>query len=128
MPFRERLKFSKRALRAALGKDFELRSSSRLDCIDDEDTADEMREECKHLGRALLILIESKRVAAIADSNNYGADIADEYDAIVKAGVAAPKVASFNAFKSETNKLRKLLVGTDDAISDRKYSSQLARR
>jgi hypothetical protein len=98
-----------------------------IDCIDDEDTQDEMRTDCDGSGTELLILLEKRRTTICTDgTNNLGLDVEAIYTAHIKGAFAHATVASFNEFKSAASRLRKELVGTGYEVPDGKFALHLA--
>jgi hypothetical protein len=98
-----------------------------LDCIDDEDTIDDLRDEANGNGAELLINLKARRDRIRTHgSNNFGLDIEAKYLAHIAAGYADATVAHFNKFKSEATRIRKQLVDTDYVVSDGAFAMNLA--
>ena len=89
-----------------------------MDCIDDEDTTDELERDLGRSGRAVLVYIEAEVQKVSASSSGYDQLILDRFDKRLKAGIMIPSVKAFSSFKSDLKRERRELSSSAE-ISDK---------
>jgi len=93
--------------------------------IDDEDVAESYLDDAANDGIVMLVNLNKDSADAVADSANLCTSVLAEIISIEDAGLADAQVATFNDYKRRLNSKRKVLSGTDYAITDPIFAGKL---
>ena len=78
-------------------------------CFDDEETQDDYEADCGGRGNHLLVQLISEANLSKTKASSLGDNVTRQLLDLEKAGLACAEVSAFNQFKSEFNRLNKLL-------------------
>ena len=93
--------------------------------IDDEEVAEGYLDDASNDGIVMLINLNKDSADAVADSANLCTSVQSEIAEIETTGLADAQVSTFNDYKRRLNAKRKVLNGTDYAITDPIFAGKL---